>query len=140
MILSGIVLVFAALLLETSTKVYVDSKNAAVDSQKIQIAMNRLVKELTFAGVGTVEVPNGRTIHWVSRHPDRLGELGSVTWDGTSGSDLEFSTTEYQGAVLLDNVSLFTVSSTAGSITITLKTRKSDSLAHTMIIHPRYDL
>ena len=139
--LAGVVLVFAAMLLETSTKVFINSKEAAEDSQKIQIAMNRLVKELTFAGAGTLVISdNGQTIQWTSKHPDRFGATGTVTWNGTSGSDLDFITTGFQNSALLDNVSLFTVSTTAaGAVTITLKTRESDRIAHTRTFHPRYD-
>lgn len=50
------------MLLVTSTGVFFSNKEAAEDSQKIQVAMNRLVKELTFAGAGTVAVTDGRTV------------------------------------------------------------------------------
>lgn len=141
MVLSGIVLVFASMFLETSTKIFIGGKNAAEDSQKIQFAMNRLIKELTYAEAGTVQIHNNRSIQWTSRHPDRFNAPGSVEWSGVSGSDLNFTTTGVSGAPLLDNVSLFSVSSTPGSggITITLKTRHGDAAAHTATIHPRYD-
>ena len=135
LVLSGIVLVFTAMLLVTSTKVFISNKNAAEDSQKIQIAINRLVKELTFAGAGSVVVTDGRTVQWTSSHPDRFGETETATWDGTSGSNLTL-----QGAALLDNISVFTVSSTATTITITIRSTRSEGASHTSIIHPRYDL
>ncbi|MFT6239102.1 MAG: prepilin-type N-terminal cleavage/methylation domain-containing protein [Akkermansiaceae bacterium] len=134
LVLTGIVLAFTAMLLVTSTKIFISSKDAAEDSQKIQVAMNRLVKELTFASAGTVVVTDGRTIQWTSSHPDRVGEAETATWDGTSGSNLTL-----QGAALLDNVSLFTVSSTADTITITLRSTRSEGVSNTTIIHPRYD-
>ena len=99
--------------------------------------MNRLVKELTYAGAGTVDVISGRTVTWRSRHPDpdQFGVVKTATWNGTSGSALTL-----QGVALLDNVSVFTVSSTPDSITITLRSTRSDGVVHTMIVHPRYDL
>jgi prepilin-type N-terminal cleavage/methylation domain-containing protein len=59
--LTGIALVFTAMLLVTSTNVFISNKGAAEDSQKIQVAMNRLVKELTFAGAGTVDFSSSRS-------------------------------------------------------------------------------
>lgn len=141
MVLSGMTLVFAAMLLETSTKIFIDSKQAAEDSQKIQIAMNRLGKELIYADAGTVVITDGRTVQWTSRHPDRLGEPGTATWNGSVGSDLQFFTGSTESFTLLDNVSSFSVSSTApGDVTITVKTRRSDGVAHTITLHPRYNL
>ena len=138
--LTAIGLVFAAMLFVTSTEIFISSKDAAEDSQKIKIAMNRLVKELTFAGEGTVDILDGRTIRWTSRHPDRFGQPGTATWNGTSGSTLDLFTTSRVGAPLLDNVSAFTVSSTSDTITITLRSTRSDGVEHTTVIHPRYDL
>jgi prepilin-type N-terminal cleavage/methylation domain-containing protein len=137
LILTSLAFVFAAMLLVTSAGVFISNKEAVEDSQKIQVAMNRLVKELTYAGAGTVVVTSGRTVQWTSRHPDPdwFGVAETATWDGTSGSDLTL-----QGTALLDNVGVFTVSSTAGTITITLRSTRSDGVAHTTIVHPRYDL
>ncbi|MDB4319243.1 prepilin-type N-terminal cleavage/methylation domain-containing protein [bacterium] len=140
LVLSGIVLVFAGMLMETSTNIFINGKEAAEDSQKVQIAMNRLVKELTYAGADTLVISdNGQTIQWISRHPDRLNIAGSATWNGTVGSDLDFITSGFQGSALLDNVSLFTVSSAADAVTITMKTRDSNRIAHTTTFHPRYE-
>ncbi len=135
LLLTSLALVFAAMLLVTSTGVFISNQEAAEDSQKIQVAMNRLVKELTFAGAGTVVVTSGRTVQWTSRHPERFGEVETVTWNGTSGSDLTL-----QDVALLDNVGLFAVSSTVDTITLTLRSARSDGVAHTMIVHPRYEL
>jgi prepilin-type N-terminal cleavage/methylation domain-containing protein len=134
--LTGIALVFTAMLLVTSTNVFISNKGAAEDSQKIQVAMNRLVKELTFAGAGTVVVTDDRTVQWTSHHPDpdRFGEVETATWNGTSGSNLTL-----QGAALLDNVSVFAVSSAADAITITLRSARSDGISNTTTVHPRYD-
>ena len=132
--LTGISLVFTAMLLETSTKIFISSKDAAEDSQKIQVAMNRLIKELTFASDGTVVVTDGRTVQWTSSHPERVGAAEIATWDGTSGSSLML-----EGTALLDNISLFTISSTADTITITLRSTQSEGVTHTTIVHPRYD-
>jgi hypothetical protein len=44
-----------------------------------------------------------------------------------------------QGAALLDNVSVFAVSSTADAITITLRSARSDGISNTTTVHPRYD-
>ena len=73
--LSGMALVFTAMLLTISTSLYISSSHTMEDSQKFQVALNRLVKELTFAAAGTVEasVPgrfSGRLatrIDWPSR-------------------------------------------------------------------------
>ena len=135
LVLTSLIVVFVAMLLVTSTGVFLSDKMAAEDSQKIQVAMNRLVKELTYAGTGTVLVSNGRTVQWVSRHPDRSGEVEIATWNGLSGSSLTL-----QGVVLLDNVDVFAVSSTADTITISMRSTRSDGVTHTTIIHPRYDL
>lgn len=142
LVLTSIVLVFAGMLVVTSTRIFLDSKHAAEDSQKMQVAMNRLVKELTYAGVGTVSIPNSRTVSWTSHHPERFGEPGSVTWNGTAGSNLQFFTSSLQGSVLLDNVSEFSISSTpstSDTITVTLRSTRSPGVAHTMVVHPRYD-
>jgi prepilin-type N-terminal cleavage/methylation domain-containing protein len=139
LVLGGITLAFGSMLFVTSVGTFVDSKNAVEDSQKIQVAMNRLVKELTFAGEGTVVVTNGRTLQWISRHPDRFGEPATATWDGADGSSLKLFTTGLRGYELLDNVHAFEVSLTADTVTITLKSTRSDGVAHTMTIHPRYD-
>lgn len=135
LILTAIALVFAAMLLVTSTEVFISNKDAAEDSQKIQVAMNRLVKELTFAGAGTVAITDGRTVQWTSVHPDRFGEAQSATWNGTSGTNLTL-----QGAPLLDNVDAFIISSTADSISITLRSSRSIGVTHSTIVHPRYEL
>jgi prepilin-type N-terminal cleavage/methylation domain-containing protein len=140
LILTSLALVFAAMLLVTSTGVFISNKDAVEDSQKIQVAMNRLVKELTFAGAATVVVTNGRTVQWTSHHPDRFGEVQTATWSGTSGSNLTL-----QDVALLDNVSTFTVSSTEvsstpGAITITLGSSRSPGVTHSTTVHPRYDL
>lgn len=140
MVLSGIGLIFVGMLVVTSTESFISSKNAAEDSQKIQIAMNRLVKELTFAGVGTVIVSNEHTIEWTSRHPDRLGETASATWDGISGSSLEYSTSSLNRTDLLDRVGNFTVSSTTDSITIKVVSSRSVGVEHIVTFHPRYEL
>ena len=134
LVLTGIVLAFTAMLLVTPTKLFISNRDAVEDSQKIQVAMNRLVKELTFADAGTVVVTDGRTVQWTSSHPDRFGEAETATWNGTSGSNLTL-----QGAALLDNVSVFTVSSTADTITITLRSTRSEGVSHSTIVHPRYD-
>jgi prepilin-type N-terminal cleavage/methylation domain-containing protein len=135
LILTSLVFVFAAMLLGTTTGIFISSKEAAEDSQKIQVVMNRLVKELTYAGAGTVVVTNGRTVRWTSRHPERFGEGETVTWDGTSGTNLTL-----KGAALLDNVGAFSVSSTADTITVTLRSARTAGVGHTTTVHPRYDL
>lgn len=137
LILSSVVLVFAGMLLVTSTEVYISNKDAAEDSQKIQVAMNRLVKELTFAGAGTVTITSGRTVQWTSVHPDRFGEgAQTATWNGTSGSSLSL-----QLVPLLDNVGTFAISlSGADAISITLSSSRSTGVTHSTIVHPRYEL
>ncbi|BCX46866.1 hypothetical protein HAHE_07740 [Haloferula helveola] len=134
LVLSSLALVFAAMLLVTSTGIFISNKEAAEDSQKIQAAMNRLVKELTYAGSGTVVVSNGRTVQWTSNHPERFGDAQTATWDGATGSNLTL-----QGAILLDNVDLFAVSSTADTVTISMRSANSNGVTHSTIVHPRYD-
>lgn len=134
LILTAITLVFAAMLLVTSTGVFIGNQEAAEDSQKIQVAMNRLVKELTYADLSTVTITPSSTVQWTSGHPDRLGEVQTATWNGTSGTNLTLG-----GAPLLDNVNAFTISSTAGAITITLSSSRSTGVTHSTIVHPRYD-
>ena len=140
LVLSGIGLAFVGMLLVTSTGIFINSRNSSEDAQKIQVAMNRLVKELTFAGEGTVVVTNGRTIQWISRHPDRFGEPATATWNGTSESTIRLFTTSLFGADLLDNVGLFEVSLTVDSITITMASSRNKGVEHTVTIHPRYEL
>lgn len=135
LILTSLVSVFGAMLLTTFTGVFIGNKEAAEDSQKIQIAMNRLVKELTFAGAGTLIVSNSQSVQWTSHHPDRFGETQTASWDGTSGGTLTL-----QGAVLLDNIAAFSISSpNSTEITITLQSTRSNGAAHTTTVHPRYD-
>ena len=126
--------VFASMLFVTATGNYMTTKEAVEDGQKVQAAMNRLVKELTYARQGTVVVENTRSIQWTCDHPERAGEAGTVTWDGTSGSSLTLG-----GKALLDNVSSFAVSSTSDGITISLSSADSNGITHTTVIHPRYD-
>ena len=134
--LTSIIGVFAAMLLSTSAQVYISDKNAAEDSQKIQVAMNRLVKELTFAAAGTVSITGTGTVQWTSAHPDRLGEIQTATWNGTSGTNLTLG-----GAPLLNNVANFSIiSPTSDLITITLSSARSTGVSNTTIVHPRYDL
>lgn len=136
-LLSGIVLVFVAMLLNVSTNLFLDGKDASEDSQKIQIAMNRLIKELTFANPGDVTVANSRQISWISNHPDRLGQIGSATWDGNSGSNLVVSTSGFANSILMDNIANFSVSSSGEAITISLTTRNVDGTTLTSVVHPR---
>ena len=140
LVLSGIGLAFGSMLFVTTTQTFLGGKDAVEDSQKLQAAMNRLVKELTFAGSGTVVVSNsGRTINWISHHPDRYGQPGVATWDGTSGSSIKLSATSLGAYELLDNVGTFSVSSTEDSITITLSSSRSGGVNHTVTFHPRYE-
>ena len=139
LVLGGMALIFASMLFVTSTNIFVDSKNAAKDSQKLQAVLNRLVKELTFAKQGTVVVTNGRTIQWVSNHPDHLGQPATVTWNGTSGSSLRLFTTSLFSFEMLDTVGVFQVSSTADTITITLSSSQSEGVQLSTTVHPRYD-
>lgn len=136
LVLTALALVFTAMLLVTSTEVFISSRNATEDSQKVQVAMNRLVKELTFASLGTVAILDGQTVQWTSSHPERSGAGAQLaTWDGTPGSDLLL-----QGTPLMDDVGHFAVSSTADSVTITLRSVRSPGVTHTTIVHPRYEL
>ncbi len=139
LVLSGIAAIVAAMLIETMFKVSIGNYSAVSDSQKIQVAMNRLVKELTYAEAGSVILTNSRTIQWKSDHPDRLDETTTVTWDGQTGSNLNFTKAGFQPAVLLGKVGGFTVSKTAESITLTMQSERSMGVAHTMTIHPRYN-
>lgn len=132
--LLSIALVFGSMLFVTTTGNYVATKDAVVDGQKIQVAMNRLVKEFTYADEGTIVITNGRTVQWTCAHPDRAGETGIVTWDGRPGSNLTLN-----GQVLLDQVNSFEVSSTTDSISLTLNSSNSIGISHTSIVHPRYD-
>ncbi|MGK0240694.1 MAG: prepilin-type N-terminal cleavage/methylation domain-containing protein [Candidatus Pelagisphaera sp.] len=132
LILTSLALVFTAMLLVTSTEVFISNKEAVEDSQKIRVAMNRLVKELTFAGTGSVTITGGRTIQWTSQHPDQFGVAETATWNGTSGTNLTL-----QGAPLLDNVGAFQILSTTDSITITLRSSRSPGVTHTTTVHPR---
>lgn len=99
--------------------------------------MNRLIKELTFTDTGSVTIGSNRQISWVSNHPDRLGETGTATWNGASGSNLTISTSGFANAILLDNVTNFSVASTGDAITISLTTRTDNGSSLTSVIHPR---
>ena len=134
LILTGLTLVFAAMLLVTSVQVFINSLAAAEDSQKAQIAMNRLVKELTWAQTGSVSA-DGQSVSWNSYHPERLAAGEQVaTWDGTPGSDLLL-----QGTPLIDNVGAFEVSTSGDAIDITLRSARSPGVTHTTRVHPRYE-
>ena len=130
--LSGMVLVFTAMLLSTSTNIYVNRNYLIEDSQKIQIAMNRLIKELNFANYGAVATPNSRTVQWTSAHPNRLGESLTATWDGTSGSDLYL-----EGVPLLNNVDSFSVSNATGAITFAIRSTRSLGVVFSSTVYPR---
>jgi prepilin-type N-terminal cleavage/methylation domain-containing protein len=137
LILTALAFVFAAMLLVTSTQVFISNKDAADDSQKIQVAMNRLVKELTFARFGSVSIADSGTVSWTSAHPDRLGDSLTATWNGTSGTNL----TLVGVAPLLDNVDAFIITEpTAGAISITIRSSRSTGVTHSTIVHPRYEL
>ena len=133
--LSGMALVFTAMLLTISTSIYISSSHTMEDSQKFQVALNRLVKELTFAAAGTVEASSAGALQWTSSHPDRLAESMVATWDGASGSELYL-----QGVPLVDNVGSFSVSIAADSITVALEASRSPGLQYSSTIHPRYEL
>ncbi len=133
LVLGGMTLVFVAMLTTTSTNLYMDSKYAIEDSQKIQVAMSRLVKELTFAAPGTVATTNARTVQWTLDHPDRPGESLMATWDGTSGSDLNLG-----GITLLNNVGSFSVTTTADTVNVSIQSSRSLGVVHSSTIHPLY--
>lgn len=134
LILTSIALTFGAMLFVTSTQNFVASKAAMEDAQKVQVAMNRLVKELTYAGKDTVVVSNARSVEWTSHHPNRFGATVIASWNGTAGSDLTL-----QGIPLLDNVRLFRVDATEDAITLTLQSTRNEGVAHTTTVHPRYE-
>lgn len=134
LILTSIALTFGAMLFVTSTQNFVASKAAIEDAQKIQVAMNRLVKEMTYAGKDTVVVSDARTVEWTSHHPNRFGAPVIANWNGTVGSDLTL-----QGIPLLDHVRLFRVTATEDAITLTLQSTRTEGVAHTTTVHPRYD-
>ncbi len=72
-------LVFGSMLLVTTTGNYVSAKGAIEDGQKIQVAMNRLVKELTFARQGNLEFEDDHSVKWTSDHPHRFNEIITAT-------------------------------------------------------------
>ncbi len=132
--LTAIILIFAAMLLVTSVQVFITGMNAAEDSQKAQVAMNRLVKELTWARAGTV-VTDGPSVEWTSYHPERIAAGTQIaSWDGTPGSDLLL-----EGRPLLDNVGAFQVSTTVDTVVISFRSARSPGVTHTTRIHPRYE-
>lgn len=133
--LSGMALVFTAMLLTTSTSIYISSSHAMEDSQKFQIALNRLVKELTFAAAGTLEASSARALQWTSSHPERMADSMVATWDGASGSELYL-----QGVPLVDNVGSFSVSIAADPITVAVESSRSPGVQYSSAIHPRYEL
>ncbi len=136
--LTAVGLVFSTMFIETAVKLTTSNRSAAEDSQKIQAAMNRLVKELSFTSMDTVVISgDGREIQWISNHPDRLGEACSVSWDGGSESDLTIKTGNAPATPLLDKVGLFTVSSTVKSISFTVASSRSLGVSHESTVHPR---
>lgn len=134
LVVIGLGLAFGAMMFTSITNNNFASKDAVEDGQKVQAAMNRLVKELTYAGRETVVVTGNRSIQWTSQHPERLGEVSSASWNGNPGSGLTLN-----GTPLLDRVELFLVSSTADSITVTLSSSGSPGLKHTTVVHSRYE-
>lgn len=76
-------------------------------SQKVQIAVDRIRKEIKWANAATlITADGGRTLQWTSRNADLIG-LGtrSLSWDGGSGGNLTLDS-----ALLLENLSGFSVS------------------------------
>jgi uncharacterized membrane protein len=114
------------------TENYVASREAVEEGQKMQVAMSRLVKELTFADNQSVVVTNARTIEWLCQHPDSLGESKSLSWNGIPGSQLNLN-----GKILFNKVEDFSVSSTAIAITLTLTPVRANSISLTAVVHPR---
>ena len=138
MILTSIGAIVVAMLIQTTFIAAAGNKSASEDSQIIQIAMNRLVRELTFAAAGTLSISDdGRTIDWVSNHADILGEARSVSWDGVPGSKLEFTAPGSTAIPMLKNISGFVATLSTESITFTIRSDRSEGIDHTMTIHPR---
>ncbi|MEN8869566.1 MAG: prepilin-type N-terminal cleavage/methylation domain-containing protein [Akkermansiaceae bacterium] len=132
LMLVGIGLVFGAMMAVSLTKNYVAGREAVEVGQKLQLTMTRLVKELTFAEKASVVVTNGRMVEWSCQHPETLGELKTLSWDGSEGSPLILN-----GKALFNRVGNFSVSETATSVSLTLTPAEVNSISLTAVVHPR---
>lgn len=112
LVLLGITGALAGLMLTSTVERYNLERDAAAMNQKVENAMARIIKELTWAVPGSVIIENsGRTLRWESRHPARAGEgEQELTWSGVAGDPLLL-----EGAELLDRVDSFFIPDTLGA-------------------------
>ncbi|MCC5833530.1 MAG: type II secretion system protein [Opitutales bacterium] len=135
LVLLGIVSAIVGLMLGTSVQRYGLERNAAADNQKADIALSRIVKELTSANWSSIQITDeDRRIEWVSIHPGRIASgVNSLSWQGEPGGDLRLN-----GYTLIDRVRFFAVSetTTSDSIEVKLQTGTTMNTLHTRI-YPR---
>lgn len=131
LMLTSVAAAFAGMLLTTSTQIYFRSRATAEDSQKIQLAMNRLVKELTWGNSSLTGVSD--TITWTSFHPDQPGLVQTASLDEASSELL------LGGVPLIDGVAAFQVwrVGSTGAIQISLRSERVPGITHTTRLYPR---
>jgi len=120
--LIAVLAVFGGMMLTSSIQIFLAGREAAANNQTAEIALARIVKELTWADPETIELSSsGKTIRWRSRHPDRRSEkVQELSWDGLSGSDLLLS-----GKPLIDRVEIFQISKTVETDAVSIHFRTS---------------
>lgn len=133
-VLLGITGAFAGMMLSSTVKQFSLERDAAAMNQKVEVAMARIVKELTWARPDSVVVSDGdRTLRWESRHPTRSGEEQELTWNGVSGGDLLLGPIDASPQPLLNEVESFAAISSAGYLQIQIRSGVQPTLHQTRI-------
>lgn len=130
LVLLGITAVFAGMLLTTAVGIFIQNKEGAEDSQKVQVAMNRLIKELTWVEEGTLSIPDSNTVRWVSSHPAPSRETQQTLQ--RDGAELNLN-----GSPLMDGLATFNATSDGVSVTLSLSTTRAPGSLQTVTIYPR---
>lgn len=113
LVLVSLTAVFAGHLVSVGVGNYLLGVEASERSQERLVAQQRLIREINWAQPGSLEQPDGTSLRWVSRHPERLGE-GPQTLT-LSGGNLVLN-----GNLLLPEVSTFSTGLGDGSVQLSV--------------------
>lgn len=113
LVLVSLTAVFAGHLVSVGVGNYLLGVEASDRSQERVVAQQRLIREINWAQPGSLEQPDGTSLRWVSRHPERLGE-GPQTLT-LSGGNLVLN-----GNLLLPEVSTFSTGLGDGSVQLSV--------------------
>lgn len=142
LVLMGIAGIFGWMLIATAMQSYIHGREGAKDSQKIQVAMNRLIRDLTWVETDTLAAEDDPpTLTWVSSHPARSDDTQRVSWDGEPGSHLLLNNNvllNNNDVPLIDGVVSFQVTVAGAYVEISLATSRAPGIIQTTRIFPRY--